>query len=290
MKWIRKSILMILSYVLIFLSFCTIFITLVIYGNKNTPKKGVEIFGSGSLAQIIAHNFIKPVIDSAFDRYVKKNGLTEYLNEVKEEDAITFSDITEGYGKKAYCGQKVLLKIHEISGTFLFQNQNSDTIWEIGKSKSKELDSGIIGMKEGGERVIVISTDENGKTNLVSYYVKLIEIKDPYPDSVDNLMIFDNLPSRGKKVKCGDNISIKYNIRKYNGEPTIENQILNFRVGDAQAPLAFQLGVIGMTTSSNRTVISPPDMLTAGGSILIENIDKKNISILEFTLQNERNL
>jgi len=94
-------------------------------------------------------------------------------------------------------------------------------------------------------------------------------------------MIFDNLTNKfGKKVKCGDEISIKYSIRKHNGELQIENQAVQFKVGDKKVPLAIELGVIGMRAGNNRTVIAPPDVLTPDG----EMFDKENISIIDLSL------
>jgi FKBP-type peptidyl-prolyl cis-trans isomerase (trigger factor) len=199
------------------------------------------------------------------------------MKQQTEVDLVNFYEIAEGEGSKAFCGQQVSLQIHKMSGGNILPFQTSDVTLEIGRDK---LSLGVIGMKEGGERVVLVNDDNK---NVDSYYVKLIEVKNKYPESINNLMIFDNLTNKfGKKVKCGDEISIKYSIRKHNGELQIENQAVQFKVGDKKVPLAIELGVIGMRVGNSRTIISPPDVLTIDGND--DMFDEENISIIDLSL------
>lgn len=287
----KKIILQLLISILIVFIFTASFTTTIIYISKNKPVKqkgnSYEIHNSHEgLVQTIAYYLIKPLFESAFDRYIEKNGLSEYLEEIKqqkEEDIIKFHEIKEGKGSSAFCGQEVFLQVHKMSNNTLTNSlplfsQISDVTLEIGKDKMKEVGLGVIGMKEGGERLVMVDS--------IPYYVKLIEVQDKYPESI---MIFDNLINKaGKQVKCGDEVSVKYSIRRYNGELQIKNQIVQFRVGDKKVPLAIELGVIGMKNGNNRVIISFPETLSITNDMLIKDVDfdSENISIIDLSLVN----
>ncbi len=267
------------------LTLSSVFIITIVYINKDKPEKEDKLYEINAthdgLTQTIARYLVKPILESALDRYIEKHGLAEYLEEItqqKEEETINFYEITEGSGSKAFCGQEVLLQMYKISNNLAaLPSQVSDITLRIGE---KEVSLGVIGMKEGGERVVTIAADDN-KMSFNSYYIKLIEVKDKYPDSVNNLMIFNDLINKTRKqVKCGDEISAQYSIKRYNGEYIIKDQIVQFKVGDKKIPLAIELGVVGMRAGNKRTVLSPPDLLT---DVLTKGIDC-DIAIIDLSL------
>ncbi|MGL9758556.1 MAG: FKBP-type peptidyl-prolyl cis-trans isomerase [Wolbachia sp.] len=285
---VRKIILQMLISVVMILTLTSAFVVTIVYINKGKSEKKDKLYEinatHGCLIQTIAHYLVKPILESALDRYIEKHGLTEYLEEItqqKEEDSINFYEITEGNGSKAFCGLEVLLQIYKISNNNLatLPSKVSDVTLKIGQGDLKEVGLGVIGMKEGGERVVTIAND-----NKNSYYVKLIEVKDKYPDSVNNLMIFNDLINKtGKQVKCGDEISVQYSIKRHNGEYIIKDQAVQFKVGDRKAPLVIEFGVVGMRAGNKRTILSPPGLLT---DMLIKDIDfdEENISIIDLSL------
>ncbi|WP_353287412.1 FKBP-type peptidyl-prolyl cis-trans isomerase [Wolbachia endosymbiont (group B) of Gerris lacustris] len=282
---VRKIILQIFISVVMILTLASAFIITIVYINKDKPEKREKLYEinatHGGLTQMIASYLVRPILESALDRYIEKHGLAEYLEEItqqKEEEMINFYEITEGSGSKAFCGQEVLLQMYKISNNLAaLPSQVSDITLRIGE---KEVSLGVIGMKEGGERVVTIAADDN-KMSFNSYYIKLIEVKDKYPDSVNNLMIFNDLINKtGKRVKCGDEISVQYSIKRHNGEYIIKDQIVQFKVGDKKIPLAIELGVVGMRAGNKRTVLSPPDLLT---DVLTKEIDF-DIAIIDLSL------
>ncbi|QKX01438.1 peptidylprolyl isomerase [Wolbachia endosymbiont of Cruorifilaria tuberocauda] len=295
---IRKIILQLLISVVIIFTLTSSFIFIIVHINKGNPEKNIKLYeintAHDGLIQTIAHYLIKPILESALDSYIKKHGIIEYLEEVtqqkREENMINFYEITEGNGNKALCGQEVLLQVYKIPnnlGTPIL-NQIYDITLKIGQNNWKELSLGAIGMKEGGERVVTInSTTNNNEMSSSSYYVKLLEVKDRYPDPVNNMMIFDDLINKtGKQVKCGDEISIKYSVMEYNGEYITKNQIVQFKVGDKKVPLAIELGVLGMRVDNKRTIISPPELLNITDSMLVEGVsfNKEYVSIINLSL------
>jgi FKBP-type peptidyl-prolyl cis-trans isomerase (trigger factor) len=282
------------------LTLTSAFVLIIVYMNKGKPEKKDKLYEINAtrdgLVQTIAYYLVKPILESALDRYIEKHGLTEYLEEItqqKEENSINFYEITGGNGSKAFCGQEVLLQMYKISNNDLatslpLLSQVSDVNLEIGQDNWKEVGLGVIGMKEGGERVVTINNLANGsKISFNSYYIKLVEVKNKYPDSVSNLMIFNGLINKtGRQVKCGDEISVNYSVRGHNGEYIVKNQTVQFKVGNKKVPLAMELGVIGMRAGNNRTIISPPELLNVTDGMLIGDIDfdEENISIIDLSL------
>ncbi|WCR54202.1 MAG: hypothetical protein PG981_001224 [Wolbachia endosymbiont of Ctenocephalides orientis wCori] len=289
---VKKNLLQLFITLVMIIILVFSFVLIIMYTNKNRPKKESELYeintiGEG-LVQTIAYYLVKPILESTLDRYIQKHGLTEYLRELMQQDKelVNFYEISEGNGDKAFCGQEVSLQIYKISNSsnlLSLSNQASDITLEIGKYKLKDLSFGIIGMKEGGERVVTTIGGDN-------FYVKLVEIKDKYPDSANNLMIFNNSVSKtGKRVKCGDEISIKYSVMDHSGEPVVKDQALQFKVGDKKIPLAIELGVVGMRSGNNRTIISPPELLSVTEDMVIKDMhfDEENISIIDLSIDNK---
>ncbi|WFW29479.1 MAG: FKBP-type peptidyl-prolyl cis-trans isomerase [Wolbachia endosymbiont of Menacanthus eurysternus] len=298
---IRKIFLQIFISIMIIIILTSTFIFIIIQINKSRPEKKDKFYElrsttNNNLMQTITYHLMKPIFESIFDYCIEKYGLKEYLKKTihqeKEENSINFYEITEGSGIKSMCGQIVSLQIYKISGnlltSFLSQNQvTSNITLKIGQDDLKELSLGIIGMKEGGERIIIVKITNNNKITYNSYYIKLIEIKDKYPDSVNNMIIFDDLVNKiGKQVKCGDEISIKYSIIDHNGRYVIKNQTIQLKVGSKMMPLAIELGVIGMRIGDSRTIISPPELLNVNNEMLIPSIDtdKKDAFIIKLSL------
>lgn len=283
---VKKIILQIFIFLVMVLTLASVFIITIVYINKDKPEKEGKLYEINAthdgLTQTIARYLVKPILESALDRYIEKHGLAEYLEEItqqKEEETIKFYEITEGSGSKAFCGQEVLLQMYKVSNN-LATLLPTDVNLKIGQDYLKEVSLGVIGMKEGGERVVTIAADDN-KMSFNSYYIKLIEVKDKYPDSVNNLMIFNDLINKTRKqVKCGDEISAQYSIKRYNGEYIVKDQTVQFKVGDRKMPLAIELGVVGMRAGNKRTVLSPPDLLT---DVLTKGIDC-DIAIIDLSL------
>ncbi|MDR2548330.1 MAG: FKBP-type peptidyl-prolyl cis-trans isomerase [Rickettsiales bacterium] len=294
---VRKIILQLLISIVIIFTLTSAFVFTIVQINKSRPEKRDKLYElnttNDGLVQTIAYYLVKPILESALDHYIEKHGLKEYLKEIiqqeREENSINFYEITEGSGSRALCGQEVLLQMYKVSNNLAapLPSQVPNVTLKIGQDDWKEVDLGIMGMKEGGERVVTVNIASGNKTNFNSYYVKLIEVKDKYPDSVNNMMIFNDLVNRaGKQVRCGDEVSIKYSVMRHDGEYIIKDQTAQFKVGDKKVPLAIELGVVGMRAGNNRTIISPPELLNVTDGTLVEDIDfdEENVSIINLSL------
>ncbi|MEY2393395.1 FKBP-type peptidyl-prolyl cis-trans isomerase [Wolbachia endosymbiont of Tettigetta isshikii] len=294
---VRKIILQLLISIVIIFTLTSAFVFTIVQINKSRPEKRDKLYElnttNDDLVQTIAYYLVKPILESALDHYIAKHGLKEYLKEItqqeREENSINFYEITEGSGSRALCGQEVLLQMYKISNNLAIPlpSQVPNVTLKIGQDNWKEVGLGIMGMKEGGERVVTVNITNDNKTSFNSYYVKLIEVKDRYPDSVNNMTIFNDLINRaGKQVRCGDEVSIKYSVMGHNGEYIIKDQTAQFKVGDKRVPLAIELGVVGMRAGNKRTIISLPELLNVTDGMLIGDIDfdEENVSIINLSL------
>ncbi|MGL9762001.1 MAG: FKBP-type peptidyl-prolyl cis-trans isomerase [Wolbachia sp.] len=294
---VREIILQLLISIVIIFTLTSAFVFTIVQINKSRPEKRDKLYElnttNDGLVQTIAYYLVKPILESALDHYIEKHGLKEYLEEItqqeREENSINFYEITEGSGSRALCGQEVLLQMYKISNNLAapLPSQVPNVTLKIGQDDWKEVGLGIVGMKEGGEHVVTVNIANDNKMDFNSYYIKLIEVKDKYPDSVNNIMIFNDLINRaGKQVRCGDEVSIKYSVMGHNGEYIIKDQTAQFKVGDKKVPLAIDLGVVGMRAGNNRTIISPPELLNVTDGMLIGDIDfdEENISIINLSL------
>ncbi|NUX01484.1 peptidylprolyl isomerase [Wolbachia endosymbiont of Madathamugadia hiepei] len=294
---VRKIVLQLLISIVTIFTLTSAFVFTIVQINKSRPEKRDKLYElnttNDGLVQTIAYYLVKPILESVLDHYIEKHGLKKYLKEItqqeREENSINFYEITEGSGSRVLCGQEVLLQMYKISNNLAapLPSQVPNVTLKIGQDDWKEVGLGIMGMKEGGERVVTVNIANDNKTNFNSYYVKLIEVKDKYPDSVNNMMIFNDLINRaGKQVRCGDEVSIKYSVMGYDGEYIIKDQTAQFKVGDKKVPLAIELGVVGMRAGNNRTIISPPELLNVTDGMLIGDIDfnEENVSIINLSL------
>ncbi|MCV3769344.1 MAG: FKBP-type peptidyl-prolyl cis-trans isomerase [Wolbachia pipientis] len=298
---VSKIVLQLLISIVIIFTLTLSFVFVVVSINKERLEQKEKNFYEvnaaihDGLIRTIAYYLVKPIFELALDHYIKKCGLTGYLEEIiqqkREENMISFYEIIEGDGSKVLCGQEVLLQVYKVPNNLsILLNQVSNITLKIGQNNWKELGLGTIGMKEGGERVVTINNiASDDKMSLSSYYVKLLEVKDRYPDSVNNIMVFDNFINKtGKQVKCGDEISIKYDVMEYDGKYMIKNQTVQFKVGDKKVPLAIELGVVGMRVNNKRTIISPPELLNITDGMLVKDMNfifnKEHVSIIGLNL------
>ncbi|WP_339045702.1 FKBP-type peptidyl-prolyl cis-trans isomerase [Candidatus Mesenet endosymbiont of Agriotes lineatus] len=280
---------------------------------EKKPDKGYEINNlNDGIIQTIAFSLLKPILEARIDYYIEKHGLLDYLKKIRKQkefkDLVNFYDISYGNGKKALCGSKVSLQVYKLLNydnilnkeQYLqkFMNLNISSTSERKIGEEKELDLGIIGMKEGGERIILINhnmdnAEDANTSDKKSYYIKLLSVKTESPSSVDNLMIFDDANyTSGMPVMCGDEVEINYSVRKHNGELFTDNQSARFKVGDGKVPLAIELGVLKIQEGGKRTIISPSDLLTTTNDMVIDHIkpDEKNVAIINLSVVQSNDL
>ena len=267
-----------------------------INNSNETHGKPYKITLKSSLTQNIGYSLLRPIIEARIDYYIQKNGLTEYLENLKHKiikpDSFKIHDITKGKGTKALCGQDISVIIHKFSYsddsknvlTQALTNVLQEIKLKLGESIIKELNYTIEDMEEGGERLVIL-TDEEGNLK-EQYYIKLISVDSTYPDGTNDLLIFNNIiedyEGNVYKIRCGDNVNIKYSIRESNGKVILKDQELEVTIGKNQVPLAIELGLINMRSDTARSIIAPPQLFTNFNKP--ENFDENSIKIIDISI------
>ena len=248
-------------------------------GTKSSKYNVINIDNNSGIIKIISSYIAIPIVESRIDFYLKNTGLITHLQDRKYDNRIIYiQDIKKGKGHKILCGQEVIVDLIETSEGDITKNINDKKII-IGSDEQQIFNIALIGMKEEGERTFIVPNDISnrliGKKNTTTMYnVKLKEVKTHHPDSVKNLLIFDEIIGNEKAIMCGENISLNYTLRDKRGNEIREGN-LKFKVGEGKVPIAFDLGVIEMVPGSKRSIISPPDLL----------LGKEEISILDLRIE-----
>ncbi|MGN7618543.1 MAG: hypothetical protein ACTJLM_00675 [Ehrlichia sp.] len=254
---------------------CKILITLYAktISRHETHDKSYKITPKNSFTHNIGYYLLRPIIESRVDYYIQKNGLTEYLEHLKHKivkpDLFKIHELTEGNGIKALCGQNVSVVIYKFSYsnsknilTQASTNALQETKFKLGESIIKELNYAIEEMREGGERIVILKDEEGNLKE--QYYIKLVSVDSTYPDVANDLLIFSNIIEDYEgdvyKIRCGDRVNARYSIRESNGKVILKDQELEFTIGENQAPLAVELGLINMRSDMTRSIIALPQL------------------------------
>ncbi|QLK50644.1 FKBP-type peptidyl-prolyl cis-trans isomerase [Ehrlichia ruminantium] len=262
-------------------------------------SKPYHISFPNSFTYNLGYKLLRPIIESRIDHYIKENGLAEYLSQIKRktiiEDLFTQHDYIKGSGKTALCGQNISAIIYKFSYTDnskeilseVLKNTLQEIQFKLGDSIIKEINYAIDGMKEGGERIVIL-TDQKGIPK-EQYYIKLVSVNSTYPDSINNLLIFSSIIESYEgivnKFRCGDTVSIKYDVRELNGNTILQDQELKFTIGKNEVPLAIELGVINMRQDMARHIIAPLELLTNFDKP--DNFDEYKIKLIDITYINQ---
>ncbi|AAZ68603.1 FKBP-type peptidyl-prolyl cis-trans isomerase [Ehrlichia canis] len=264
--------------------------------DTNNHTKAYKININNSLTHMIGYDLLKPLIEARIDYYIKKNGLVDYLENIKHKiikpDLFKAYDIADGNGKKVLCGQNISAVVYKFSHNTDSKNIISQTLknipqevtFNLGESIVKELNYTIEGMEEEGQRIIILTDEENNLKE--QYYVKLTSINSSYPDEINDMLIFNNTIEDYKgtinKIRCGDSVKVRYDIRESNGKIILENQELKVDIGKNQVPLAIELGIINMRSDMTRSIIASPKLFTNFEKL--EHFDENNIKIIDISI------
>ncbi len=265
MKKIYAYITLILSLLLILVYTAYYFISL------QTNQNNLKHMPDNSIISSIGAYIMTPLIESRIDFQLENTGLITLLQQRKYDNKIiSIEEIQIGEGQEVICGQDVSIKIN-----------NTEEQIKIGQGSIKALNVGIIGMKEGGIRKIRVPKNHSERlTGIINteieYEVTLQQVLSEYPPSVENLLKFETIIGNKKAIMCGDQVNLEYKVRNVKGK-YIKNEKTSFKVGERNVPLAIELGVIEMVPGSNRTIISPPDLLD-------ENFSQEEVSIIDLSI------
>jgi peptidylprolyl isomerase len=223
----------------------------------------------------------------------------EALKELKTTDTIV------GKGPEAYVGDIVVVQYTGklANGKEFDSNDNATEkplIFKVGEEPLQlilGLDTGIRGMKVGGERDLAVPAAmgygpiENGSIPANSdlfFHVKLIYVmKKDAPIAPD---VIEEKPGVGPAVKPGDLVTIKYAAYFLSGMPFDSMASFQFVAGtgltpsgSARVPEGLNQSVIGMRKGGTRTVVVPPRLLT---ELAATGVEPKDFMKFEIELLN----
>jgi FKBP-type peptidyl-prolyl cis-trans isomerase 2 len=200
-------------------------------------------------------------------------------------------DTTQGTGEPAVCGQTASISYEYATrkGQVIFSTQNLKKPVEdvhIGKGDLLPgLEQGIIGMKQGGERILTIPpalafyylpdvktlrhgdafhlpADQEIKNQTITAKVKLMALSPALTPSAMLPHIIDTHFSNDKRALCSDTVTIALNVWKMDGtllySSTQQKTPLTFTLGASEVPLGLEEAVTGIAKDSQRIVIMPP--------------------------------
>lgn len=205
---------------------------------------------------------------------------------------VIVSDLKEGTGELATCGQRATLRYTYATrgGEVIFSNMTEGSETRDVVIGSTELipglERGLIGMRAGGERDISIPaalgfggtakmeklrdhakfkfTDAGG---IITARASLISVEPKIPESDLQLRMAEQELGNGTPVDCGSEVYVRLTIWKMDGKQVYTNagangKPLHFTLGKSQVPYGIEQGIIGMMLGSKRTLIIPPDYAT----------------------------
>ncbi|KJV66421.1 hypothetical protein AB9K21_03710 [Anaplasma phagocytophilum] len=267
----------------------------------------LSVENSNSLGYRIGVSLIRPILEARIDQYIKDQGLEDYFKsltlKLPPKVSFSFNDVQEGQGSSVVCGQMVTAVVvqssasdHEKIGT-LSQTELAERVknsvlhlnFQLGTHEVPALNQGMIGMRADGSRVVTL----NNGGDALSYYVNLtsIDSSEPSASALERFMVFDKVRTDYDYKepitvsRCGDKVSVVYNVRDASGNVLYENLKAKFTVGARQVPIALDLAAVDLQSDSMRSVIVPPDLLA--GLSMDADFDNSTIKILELWMDSD---
>jgi FKBP-type peptidyl-prolyl cis-trans isomerase len=190
-----------------------------------------------------------------------------------------------GTGEPAVCGQNATLRYEYATENkkIVFSNLKTGDASHIrigGNELLHGVEIGVIGMKPGGERTMLIPASlafEHVKeihqlknnaefkfqpsSESINAKASLLALSPTPPSSSLPLRIVNQAFHSGPPVNCGDTVTANIVLWKLDGTSlfsTADSKPLTFTLGDSKVPFGIEQGIIGMAEGSERTLIIPP--------------------------------
>jgi peptidylprolyl isomerase len=197
---------------------------------------------------------------------------------------LEFNDIVVGTGREARTGDTVMVEfIGWVYGRdrkdFFDRSANHEGPFQfiLGKGQAIEgFDQGIVGMKEGGQRELIVPPElgygKNGALNgkippntALRFEVELVEVATTLPPtSVKELKVEDLVVGTGATAQSGKTITVHYNGWLENGskfDTSYDNgEPIEFVLGKGQVIAGWEQGLTGMRVGGKRRLTIPPDL------------------------------
>lgn len=207
--------------------------------------------------------------------------LKEYKQKIFPENGagIRISDVEEGKGDPAICGQevKVAYQVYLAQGNKINDSATKEKplTFTIGSGKTMPVfEKGVIGMKAGGKRSIIAPPlmsygledyrrDDVPKGSSIRVEMELLSNGPKLPDlEVMPYRIAEVAVGGGPMLVCGEPAHIRIKVWDLTGKLLYTNkdekEPFHFTPGRSEIMLGLDQGVIGMNEGATRLLIVPP--------------------------------
>jgi FKBP-type peptidyl-prolyl cis-trans isomerase len=221
--------------------------------------------------------------------------------------SLRVQELSEGKGAPAVCGQQVRLAyVARLSEEKLINDQktpDAPLAFTIGEGKvMPALERGVIGMKAGGKRDVIASSDlaydaegfaqkDVPTGSAIKFSLELISAQPEMPATGDTAFrIIDSLQGSGPMILCGATTRAHIKVQDIRGKTLYDSQktgaALEFTPGKSEVFIGLEQGVVGMQPRGERLLVVPPEFQkTMKGNAPTINIPlpKNEIALVEVT-------
>jgi FKBP-type peptidyl-prolyl cis-trans isomerase len=190
------------------------------------------------------------------------------------EDVLAF-DQMKGKGDITVCGSSVMLR----SESFLDNGIKFDSStahkpmhFVVGSGVViPGLEQGIIGMRQGGKRKLIIppkfaygnpnfSSNFIPKDKAITMEIELLEVSNGVSGITEFPQVTDIVKGIGNLVQCGQKIKVSYKLGYQEKDKIMltDERVIRFTVGDGQVPIGVEIGIMGMQPGGVRGMVLPP--------------------------------
>lgn len=227
-------------------------------------------FLSNTLGQIV-----RPVIEQRIDQELARKGIDK-ATLIAQANAPTIVDTLKGTGNNALCGHTATIHYTATleNGSIITQaTKDNPLTFRIGDNRViKGLQQGIIGMKTGGKRTLTIPAnlafDDPEFTNTtvpagakVIYNITLETLTPNTSPNLETVQQFNKSSGTGNPLRCGNNGTFNYTIRKVDSTIVASGKDLLLTPGKGETFVALEQRSLDMLESGKRTLIIPPEHL-----------------------------
>lgn len=223
---------------------------------------------------------------------------------------IKTEDIKKGEGEAVVCGQKVKMRYNYTVRQGEAVAKGTKDIVIGGGKELHGVELGLIGMKPGGERSIMLPSllavavdpaahiPAGAQNETVTAKVSIWDITPPIPKSQFPLRVINSgVIGNGSQVFCGDRVSAIITIWKTDGTKLFStgDKPVTFVIGQSYLPYGIEQGVTGMFESGERIILLPPaynkPLIDNGaGEDLLPSLPENEIVLVEIRLLHKEDL
>ena len=258
-------------------------------GRPSSVFKLNEEAGDKSIVAYLAYKLIGPMMESKINQWLSYNGFVDHLtNSPYDDSKIEYAIKKEGSGNQIYCGQVVSVKIAgnvTNSVNSAFDKQTIHNVRLGDRILPRALEMSIIGMKKSEIREVIIPSvlwvkdkyfenfDIINYDTSLTYFIEIQDVKKLPAFNNNSILHFDQALGVKSAAMCGDNVTMKYEVRNIKNEVTKSN-IVEFNIGSCKVPLGLTFAAYKMQLGGKRAVILPNYLLQR--SELFDHVLPKN--------------